>query len=65
MDKEIEKIQLSNQELKNTIGELQKEYEYLTDANRLYSEAINRETLRMVALTQNQQVEVFYYEIQK
>ena len=65
IDKEIEKIQLSNQDLKDTIGELQKEYEYLTDANRLYSEAIERETLQMVSLSQDQQVEVHYHEIQK
>ena len=65
IDKEIEKIRLSNQDFKNNIGDLQKEYEYLIDVNRLFQEATGRESLQMRELTDEQQVEVYYYEFKK
>jgi len=58
VDKKIELVTHQNQELRIQMSDLQKEYENVVNANYVIEEAMNRETLQMIKLPKNQQVEV-------
>ncbi|HXK51005.1 MAG TPA: hypothetical protein PLE09_00440 [Caldisericia bacterium] len=58
VDKKIELVTFQNQELRVQMSDLQKEYENVVNVNYVIEEAMNRETLQMIKLPKNQQVEV-------
>lgn len=58
VDKKIELVTFQNQELRVQMSDLQKEYENVVNVNYVIEEAMNRETLQMIKLLKNQQVEV-------
>jgi hypothetical protein len=62
VDKKIELITYQNQELRIKMSDLQKEYENFVNVNYVIEEAMNRETLQMIKLPENQQVEVISIE---
>lgn len=58
VDKKIELVTFQNQDLRVQMSDLQKEYENVVNVNYVIEEAMNRETLQMIKLPKNQQVEV-------